>query len=537
MNRLDLTDSRDRVLPRVLRRQAEQIPDVPFILAGDTTLSYGQVDAEVTAYAAGLRSLGVRKGDTVAVLMESCPQFVMLAFACNRLGAVWVPTNVEYKGRWLQESLADSRARVLVADGALLPRVAEVANRLPFRHVVERGTEQDGSIHAHRLEFAEFVRRGSPPPEVDLGPSDTAAVLWTSGTTGRAKGVMQSHNAWIRAGESGAETSGTRPGDVMYCCLPMHNSGAWAAVIMRALVCGLPFGLDAWFSVQDFWNRTRHYGATQTFTLGAMHVYLWQAPPRPDDADNPVRVAGAVPMPAALREPFKRRFGIEALYEGYGQSEVMTLLTRVDDGTVAWAPDAAGVPAPGIELRLLDDDDREVGVGEVGEFCVRPDEPDVLFNGYFHNPEATLAAYRNLWYHTGDLGRRDGHGQYFFVDRKADYIRYKGRSASSFAIESAVSAHADVAECAAFGVTSAELASEAEVMVAVVRRTGTEVTAEDLARFVNDTSPYFFVPRYIDFLAELPHTPTGRVQKFALRDRGVTATTWDRNATGFEVRR
>lgn len=158
-----------------------------------------------------------------------------------------------------------------------------------------------------------------------------------------------------------------------------------------------------------------------------MHVYLWQAPPRPDDADNPVRVAGAVPMPAALREPFKRRFGIEALYEGYGQSEVMTLLTRVDDGTVAWAPDAAGVPAPGIELRLLDDDDREVGVGEVGEFCVRPDEPDVLFNGYFHNPEATLAAYRNLWYHTGDLGRRDGHGQYFFVDRKADYIRYKGR--------------------------------------------------------------------------------------------------------------
>ena len=279
----------------MLRRQAEQISDAPFILAGDTTLSYGQVDAEVTAYAAGLRSLGVRKGDTVAVLMESCPQFVMLAFACNRLGAVWVPTNVEYKGRWLQESLADSRARVLVADGALLPRVAEVANRLPFRHVVERGTDQDGSIHVHRLEFAEFVRRGSPPPEVDLGPSDTAAVLWTSGTTGRAKGVMQSHNAWIRAGESGAETSGTRPGDVMYCCLPMHNSGAWAAVIMRALVCGLPFGLDAWFSVQDFGKRTvARRGDADLHAGGHARVPLAGTPsPRRRRQPRPGRRCGA----------------------------------------------------------------------------------------------------------------------------------------------------------------------------------------------------------------------------------------------------
>ena len=366
---------------------------------------------------------------------------------------------------------------------------------------------------------------------------DTAAVLWTSGTTGRSKGVMQSHNAWLRGAESGATTSGARDGDVLYCCLPMHNSAAWVAIVYRALVCGLPFGLDPRFSVADFWDRVRFYGATQTFTLGAMHAFLWQQPERPDDAVNPVRVASCVPMPEGLLEPFKRRFAIEQIYQGYGQSEVLGLLSRVDDGRRRWSPNTAGVPLPGIDVRLLDDDDREVEVDEVGEICVRPTEPYVLFNGYFDDADATLRAVRNLWYHTGDLGRRNEEGEYFFFDRKADYIRYKGRSVSSFAVEATVAGHPGVAECAAYGVTSAELESEAEIKVDVVLRPGACVQPDELARFVNDNAPYFLVPRYIELVAELPHTPTGRVQKYLVRRRGVTAATWDRDAVGFVVER
>jgi crotonobetaine/carnitine-CoA ligase len=189
----------------------------------------------------------------------------------------------------------------------------------------------------------------------------------------------------------------------------------------------------------------------------------------------------------------------------------------------------------GLEVKLLDDGDREVPPGEVGEFCVRPTEPHVIFNGYFNAPEATLRAFRNLWYHTGDLGRRDEDGDWFFVDRKADFIRYKGRNVSSFEIEAAVAAHPAVAECAAHGVRSAELEHEAEIKVCVVRRPGAAVSPEELARFVNENAPYFFVPRYIEFLDELPHTPTGRVQKFRLRERGVTPATWDREQAGFRV--
>ena len=148
-----------------------------------------------------------------------------------------------------------------------------------------------------------------------------------------------------------------------------------------------------------------------------------------------------------------------------------------------------------------------------------------------------MKSWSNLWYHTGDLGRRDEDGEFFFVDRKADFIRFKGRNISSFAVEAAVGAHPAVLQCAAHGVTSEQLAAEAELKVCVVLKPGESATAEEIARFVNDNAPYFFVPRYIEFVTELPQTPTGRVQKFKLRERGVTPETWDGRAEGFEVRR
>jgi crotonobetaine/carnitine-CoA ligase len=536
MNYLDLDDPKSRILGVALRRQAEAIPDDVYILSGDESFSYGRTNQLANSYAAGLAELGVGPGDTVAFLMNGCAEFVFNTFGIMKLGAIWVPTNVDYKGQWLRDSLIDSCARVLIMDAELAPRVAELGE-LPFEHILVRNgdTAKDLPGATRPLEALENLEAGEPnAPEIDYG--DTAAVLWTSGTTGKAKGVMQSHNAWIRGAISGARTTGTREGERMYCCLPMHNSAAWVANVYRALVTGLSFGLDAEFSASRFWDRCRHYGATQTFTLGAMHMFLWNAPRQPNDADNPVRHSSMVPLPDNLIDPIKERFGIATLDQGYGQSEVMGLLHRVDDGRT-WKPGCLGEPLPGIEIALLDDDDREVPVGEVGEFCTRPTEPHVIFNGYFNNPEATLRAFSNLWYHTGDLGRLDQDGDYFFVDRKQDFIRYKGRNISSFAVEAAVNAHPAVAQSAAHGVTSAELESEAELKVVVVLKPGEQLAPAELARFVNDNAPYFFVPRYIEVVDQLPQTPTGRVQKFVLRKRGVTPQTWDREAAGFELER
>jgi crotonobetaine/carnitine-CoA ligase len=533
----DLSDIAERTLGRILRRQAEAVPDAPYLLSGDRVWSYARVNELANAHAAGLRALGVGQGDTVAFLMKSGVEFALATFAAMKLGAIWVPNNVDYKGEWLRRSLEDGRARVLVADAELLPRVAELGSGLPTQHVLVRG-EAEAPVPGCEMHRLDELERLDPkePEDVEIRHGDTAAVLWTSGTTGRSKGVMQSHNVWVRAALSGAENAGTRAGDVLYCCLPMYNSAAWVANVYRALVTGLPCAIDPEFSASRFWDRCRHYGATQVFTLGAMHMFLWQAPEREDDADNPVRHASMVPLPDRLIEPVKRRFGLETLDQGYGQSEVMGMLHRSDDGTPR-KPGSLGEPLAGIEIRLLDDDDREVAPGEVGEFCVRPSEPYTIFNGYFHRPEATVEAFRNLWYHTGDLGRRDADGDWFFVDRKADYIRYKGRNVSSFEVEAVVDAHPFVAQSAAHGVTSAELESESELKVAVVCKPGASLTPEALARFVNENAPHFLVPRYIEFVDELPRTPTGRVQKFKLRERGVTPGTWDRVAAGFEVRR
>jgi crotonobetaine/carnitine-CoA ligase len=537
MNKADLGTQEARVLGRILRQQSEKIPDETYLISGAEHYTYGRVNELANAYAAGLRGLGVGQGDTVALFMGGSLECIFTTYGVNKLGAIWVPTNNDYRGEWLRTSFEDSQARVLVVDAKLLPRVAELGERLPFERIVVHGKAEVTIPGVPMIDLAEFAGLGREEPDVDVAHSDTSAVLWTSGTTGRPKGVMQSHSAWIRGSETAMGNFGLREGDVLYCCLPMYNSAAWISNIYPALVAGLPLGLDEHFSVKDFWDRTRFYGATHTFTMGAMHIFLWQVPEQPDDRDNPVRVASAIPIPDRILEPFKERFGIERMVQGYGQSEAFTVLTRVDDGTRKWKPNSAGLPSPGFDVRLLDDDDVEVAVGEAGEFCVRPDKPYSLFNGYFRNPEATLESFRNLWYHTGDLGRKDEDGEFYFFDRKADYVRYKGRNISSFAVEAAVNAHPAVAESAAYGVVSAELESEAEIKVEVVLEPGQKLTPEELATFVNENAPYFFVPRYIEFVTELPHTPTGRIRKFELRKRGVTDATWDREAAGFVVKR
>jgi crotonobetaine/carnitine-CoA ligase len=181
--------------------------------------------------------------------------------------------------------------------------------------------------------------------------------------------------------------------------------------------------------------------------------------------------------------------------------------------------------------------DRPVAEGVAGEICVRPREPGVMFLGYFGDPQRTLDSWTSLWHHTGDMALRKEDGQYYFADRKKDYIRYKGRSISMFEVEQVVDEHPEVADVAAYGITSAELESEAELMIAVVRRPGATVTEADLARFVNARAPYFYVPRYVVFIDNLPRNAHGRIQKEELRAAGVTSATWDREASGFVVER
>ncbi|MFP6664280.1 MAG: AMP-binding protein [Deltaproteobacteria bacterium] len=534
MNRLDLRAAEKRLLGSMLRRQADEIPDRDFLIEDGRRITYGEANRLACSAASGFRALGVVHGDTVAFLMGSCPEFALAALGLNKLGGIWVPTNTEYKGRWLEESLQDSRARVLVVDGELLPKLAGL-RELPFEQLIVRGSDP-GTLDLPRQSLDEFLAQaGEEPDEAGLHFGQTAAVLFTSGTTGRAKGVMQSHNVWIQGAESTLDQLDLKPDDVAYNCLPMYQSAAWVGNLFLALAAGIPCAMDPAFSASAFWDRLRHFGATVTITLGAMHIFLWQADERDDDADNPLRAALMVPMPDEIEADFKKRFGIERIIQAYGQSEAMPILRRTPGRS--WKANSLGEPHPLMEVRLLDEFDEEVSVGEVGEIAIRTSAPFVFFNGYFHNAEATARAFRNLWYHSGDLVRQDADGDYFFVDRKADYIRFKGRNISSFHVEAAAAAHPAVAAAAAHGVQSDELASESELKLVIVRAPDADIEPEDLARFIGENAPYFFVPRYIEILDALPMTPTGRVQKYKLRERGITKDTWDAKTAGFRPAR
>ncbi|WP_157219722.1 AMP-binding protein [Flavisphingomonas formosensis] len=531
---LNLSDPVDRTLPAVLSSWARATPDAIFLMSDEGQESFAETDRKVNRIANGLIAFGVGQGDRVAILMGSRPDYVRIVLAANRIGAIWVPINPDYRGDWLVEAIADSLPAALIIDGVYSDRLAQVVDRLSVPRIAVLGAP--GPLAGRVTDFAEIADASdAPPPPIALSYGDTAAILWTSGTTGKPKGVMQSHNAWINSAESGNRMWETRAGDVAYNCLPLYNSAAWAATVFRALVAGIPVAMDSAFSVSSFWDRIRHYGATQTMSLGAMHMFLWNAPERPDDRANPLRTVSMVPLPEHLIDPICARFGIEKISQGFGQSEVMTLIGRECFPGARNKPNALGKVSEDFELRLVDDDGREVPVGETGEFAVKAKKPHILFNGYFNNPEATAQAWRDGWFLMGDLGRMDADGDYFFVDRKKDYIRYKGRSVSSFQVESVANRFPGIAQCAAYGVPSAELDSEHEIKLDVVPKPGMTIDPATLARFINDNAPHFIVPRYIEVVDALPYTPTNKVEKYKLRAKGVTAQTWDRQAEAFEL--
>ena len=197
-----------------------------------------------------------------------------------------------------------------------------------------------------------------------------------------------------------------------------------------------------------------------------------------------------------------------------------------------------GLPPPDVDVRLFDDNGAEVPDGEVGEICVRPLAPHILFNGYFDDPQATAQAFRGDWFLTGDMARRDpGTRAFYFVDRKKDIVRFAGRNISTLEVENLVRRHPAVQDVAAYGVPSEELASEDELKLSIVLRAGASPTPEEICGFINDAAPHYFVPRYLEFVPALPYTPTNKVQKYRLRQKGLPATTWDRKRSAYTVRK
>jgi crotonobetaine/carnitine-CoA ligase len=313
--------------------------------------------------------------------------------------------------------------------------------------------------------------------------------------------------------------------------LPLYHTNAQCLTTITALIAEAQMVLSDKFSASRFWDDIRKYQATQFNYLGAVMPILAKQPERPDDIDNPVRIAFGAGCPQAVMEHVEKRFGLKCM-EGFGMTEIgLPIHVSLHDRR----PGSCGKVLDIYEIGLVDDQDEEVPVGETGEIVFRPREPFTMMLEYYNMPEKTLESFRNLWFHTGDLAKKDEDGYFYFVDRKKDALRRRGENISSFEVERAINTHPKVLESAAVAVRS-ELAED-EVKICVVLKPGEVLTPEELIAYANDRMPYFAVPRFVEFLDSLPKTPTERVQKYQLKQAGITANTWDREKAGVHVRR
>ncbi|ORA40463.1 hypothetical protein BST20_07095 [Mycobacterium branderi] len=483
--------------------------------------------------AAGLYQLGVRPGDRVASMMANRDEALDVLFGCAALGAVHVPLNMFLKGEFLRYQLVDADPGVVIADYAAYPLMAEVATSSPELSevtFVSLDCDAEGSSGAIRYRDL-FVDPTQAWP--DPTPDDLVSVLYTSGTTGMPKGCMISNGYFVRMPRAHMINGWFTADDTSLCPLSLYHGFALSA-LMDALVAGCRVSFEPTFSASGLIERAREIGATQVFGVGAMAAALLATRPRADDADHTIERVIFIPLAPQVQRELACRFGVRAIGEGYGQTEVLPA-TMGSGRRSAGERTSAGARVPWLDVQVVDDDDRLLPVGQTGEIVVRPLEPHSMFSGYWRNEQATLQAWRNLWHHTGDLGVFDDEGLLYYVDRKKDALRRHGENVSSVELELAICAHAAIAEVAVHA-TPADV-REDEIKVCVVLKPGAQLTPEELFDFFRTNLPYYAVPRYVEFLDELPVNAMGRVQKHKLRESWDTPTTVDLQALGLVVER
>lgn len=520
----------ERTVVAVMRRALDRHPDKVALREPGRDLTYRALADEALGLAGGLDRLCVGRQQPVLLMLDNHLDFPVAWLALSLTGRVEVPVNTAYRGSILAHVVENCGAAVMILEAHYLDRLIEVASRLTgLTTVVVRGDRAGREVPAGWRVMGWDDLSGPPAAPVDLAPSDLIGIMYTSGTTGLSKGVRVTH-AHAYAYSAPCMFGYARPDEVLLILLPLfHVGGQWQG-IYNTLIAGCTAIVLPRFSASTFWDDVRRYGCTYTMLLGAMANILWRAPERPDDADQPLKTALMIPVMPEV-DAFRTRFGMEAIGTGYGSTEGSTVMTACPGHA---APGACGWLRPDFEARLVDEADLEVPEGGAGELVLRPREPWSIMDGYHAMPEATAAAWRNLWFHTGDVMRRLPSGQYSFVDRSKDAMRRRGENVSSQEVEREIAAHPAVLECAAVAVPS-EL-SEDEIKACVVLKPGEVVDGPGLLTFLLPRMPDFMVPRYVEFLASLPKTPTEKIKKQDLRAAGVTPETWDREAAGFKVR-
>jgi crotonobetaine/carnitine-CoA ligase len=527
---------RQETVTRIFADAVAADPEKLFVDFDRDRRTYAQFDHDSTAFAQGLRALGVQRAEPVAALLDNTIDVALYWIGTVKLGGIVAALNNALKGEFLRNQLDICQARVLVAESDYVERLTVIIDQLPhLRYVVYRGDKPQVVLpNVQLVPIGQLYQTRGEPIQDENKPGDIAALIFTSGTTGPSKGCAISHNYVINQARQIIETDDRQPQEVAWSCLPFFHFNAVGCTFLTAAILGGSAYFALRFSLSGFWKDIERSGATAASLLGVMIPLVAQQADTPEmlRCKGQLRLVAGAPFPAELQRIYRERFGVRRAGSNcYGTTEAC-LLTMVPYG-VEPKPGTSGVRSPDFDVRIVDDNDSELPPGVPGEVIARPLRPHVMFEGFYRQPEATVKIFRNMWYHSGDIGKFDEDGFFHFVDRKKDYLRRGGENISMFELERTFLQHPEVSEVAAHAVPSKLM--EDDVKITLLLKSGARLTEQELCQWSLDRVPYYAVPRYIEFRSELPKTPTGKIEKFLLREQGCTPQTWDREAAGMKI--
>jgi carnitine-CoA ligase len=492
----------------------------------DSPYTWADALSNIRRAANGFLELGVQPGERVAIMMANRPEFLWAHFGLGLIGGVSVPINISQRGPVLSHILRDSGAVAVVLQSDLQNALAAVRGDLStLRSAVVLGPRAAGSSD---WDFERLMAGADADPDVTIPEGVTGGgMMYTSGTTGPPKGVVTTRGDWSPIARLLA-ASGVQPGETMYTALPLFHGNALGVSTVGSIMLDAKLALAPRFSASRFWDDCRRFEAVEFNTLGGMISILLKQPPHGRDRDHAVRTVLSAGCPPGGWTEFEQRFGVRII-EWFGMVDSPGIL--LNDVGKCGSMGRSGVA--GVDFAIVGEDDQPLGPGQVGELVFR--HPGGRMTHYQNLPEATEDAYRGGWFHSGDLASYDPEGFFYYRGRKKESMRRLGENISAWEIESVLNAHPAVRESAAHAVPS-EL-GEDEVKACIVRQPSTTLTAEELLDFCQGRLAYYAIPRYVEFVDELPKTETQRNQYGVLRARGITPGTWDSVASGYQVRR
>lgn len=468
----------------------------------DSIVTYEELGSWVDKYAAYFQSIGVNKGDKVAISSPNCPEFIYSYLGASKAGAIVVPLNMMLTLQEIEYIVNESGANTIVIHPDIFQKLDKSKlSSLRIKNLVVLNDD-----------FKSAVLKLGRPYEIEIAPDEICTYLYTSGTTGNPKGAMLTHNNLISDVIALDEVSDLWPSDNFLCVLPMFHSFSWTVNVLLALYLGSTITIKDSFMPKDIYNTLANEGITVFCGVPSMFAVLVRMAKKGELKTLKLGISGGAPLPLEVHKRFEEIFGYQII-EGYGLSEAspVAILNPLEPDAVRKVG-SIGIPLPGVQAKVVDENDNEVPIGEVGELVIKG---PIVMVGYHNMPEETAKTLRNGWLHTGDLAKQDEDGYFYIVDRLKDLIIVGGYNVYPREVEEVIYQHPAIQDVAVIGVGD-KIKGE-DIKAYIVLKEGEKLTKQELQKFLQGKLANYKIPKIYEFVAELPKTPTGKVLKKLLK--------------------